>query len=246
MIYHTFAQLYDQLFDDQLYEDWAQYTLEHGGERATTILDLAGGAGRLAVLLAKAGKELTVVDLSADMLALAAQHATDAGVELNLLQADMRDLAGLPGYDMVTCYADSFSYLDNLADVTTSFRQVHDHLKAGGHFLFDVITPYQTDVVYPGYMYNYEDDDHQHAFMWRSYGNDEVEHGVIHDLAFFNRLDDGQYERVGETHFERSYPLADLQQALVAAGFNRVRVSADFGRTAPNEETTRWFFDCQK
>lgn len=246
MIYHTFAQLYDQLFDDELYQRWATYTVTNGGQGTHQVLDLAGGAGRLAVLLAKQGLAVTVADFSADMLSLASQHAAASGVPLTLVEADMRDLSALPQYDLVTCYADSLCYLEGIDDVETTFRQVFDHLTAGGRFLFDMITPYQTDVVYPGYMYNYEDDDHQRAFLWRSYQDDDVEHGVIHDLAFFNRLENGQYERIGETHFERSYPLETITAALARSGFADIEVRADFGAKVPNEQTTRWFFNCRK
>ena len=62
MIYHTFAQLYDQLFDDELYQKWANYTMINGGQDAQQVLDLAGGTGRLAVLLAKQGRAVTVAD----------------------------------------------------------------------------------------------------------------------------------------------------------------------------------------
>lgn len=246
MIYQSFAQLYDELFDDQLYEQWRDYTLDRLPSTCKTVLDLAGGAGRLACLLAPAGVDLTVADFSPEMLSLAGDHAAEAGVDLQLIQADMRDLTGLPHYDAVTCYADSLCYLDNLADVQQTFHQVYHHLNKGGRFLFDVITPYQTDVKYPGYMYNYEDDDHQRAFIWRSFADDEVEHGVIHELAFFNRLPDGNYHRVGETHFERSYSLAELRAALKEAGFATTTVTADFGRQQVAPQTTRWFFECQK
>ncbi|WP_367329520.1 class I SAM-dependent methyltransferase [Limosilactobacillus sp.] len=246
MIYHTFAQLYDQLFDDELYAKWAAYTRDNGGPAAHRILDLAGGAGRLAVLLAKRGQDVTVADFSADMLSLASQHAAAAGVNLTLVEADMRNLAALGQYDLVTCFADSLCYLAGIDEVEITFQQVALHLRAGGRFLFDMITPYQTDVVYPGYMYNYEDDDHQRAFLWQSYGDDDVAHGVIHDLAFFNRLADGHYERIGETHFERSYPLKAIEAALTRSGFTNVEVTADFGAAAPDEQTTRWFFSCRK
>ncbi|HJA27635.1 MAG TPA: class I SAM-dependent methyltransferase [Candidatus Limosilactobacillus intestinigallinarum] len=246
MIYHTFAQLYDQLFDDELYRKWAAYTQANGGSSAQQVLDLAGGAGRLAVLLAQWGQAVTVADFSADMLSLASQHAAAAGVELTLVEADMRDLTALPQYDLVTCFADSLCYLADIEDAETTFQQVAAHLRTGGRFLFDMITPYQTDVVYPGYMYNYEDDDHQRAFLWQSYGDDDVPHGVIHELAFFNRLADGHYERIGETHFERSYPLATITAALKRSGFTDIAVTADFGRAAPDEQTTRWFFSCQR
>ena len=212
MIYQSFAQLYDELFDAQLYEQWRDYTLNRLPSTSKTVLDLAGGAGRLACLLATAGLDLTVAGFYPEMLSL----------------------------------ADSLCYLDDLANVQETFSQVSAHLAAGGRFLFDMISPYQTDVVYPGYMYNYEDEDQQRAFIWRSFADDDVKHGVIHELAFFNQLPDGNYHRVGETHFERSYPLEELQAALQQAGFQRVKVTADFGRQEVTPETTRWFFECQK
>lgn len=246
MIYQSFARLYDELFDDQLYVQWCNYTLNRLSSDSKSLLDLAGGAGRLACLLAKKGLDVTVADFSTEMLSIASEHAEENGVALQLVEADMRNLTGFPTYDVVTCFADSFCYLDNLTDVKQSFSQVADHLTANGKFLFDIISPYQTDVVYPGYMYNYEDEDHQQAFLWQSFADDDVEHGVIHELTFFNRLTDGNYQRVGETHFERSYQLATVKEALHEAGFSRVTVSANFGDDEVKPDTTRWFFECQK
>lgn len=215
MIYQTFAQLYDELFDPQLYDDWLQFVQAHV-PAGRHLLDLAGGAGRLAVLLAQAGYR--VVD------------------------------SGLPQYDAITCFADSLCYLPDLAAVTATFRAVYEHLVPGGYFLFDVITPYQTDEVYPGFTYNFEDPDHARAFLWASYADDAIAHGVVHDLAFFIRQGDGSYQRIGEQHFERTYQQADFRAALKAAGFadEQIQVSADFGRQKPAAQTTRWFFTVQK
>lgn len=246
MIYHTFAQLYDQLFDPAMYENWCLFTKQKLRPDQQQILDLAGGTGRLAVLLAQDGYDVTVVDFSADMLSLADNHARLADVQLSLVEMDMRDLTGLPQYDAITCYADSLCYLDDEVSVQATFNAVANHLTAKGTFLFDVITPYQTDEVYPGYMYNYETEDHSQAFMWESFQNDEVKHGVIHDLAFFNRLANGHYERIGETHYERAYDLKTIKSLLAQAGFTKVRVESDFGRQPFTEKTMRWFFTCQK
>ena len=51
-------------------------------------------------------------------------------------------------------------YLDDASAVQKTFNEIVDHLKDNGVFYFDVISPYQTDVIYPGYMFNYEDEDH--------------------------------------------------------------------------------------
>lgn len=244
MIYGSFAQYYDQLFDEQLYLQWQQYVQTHTTP-GTQLLDLAGGAGRLGVLLAQNGYQVTDVDLSAEMLALASQHAADAKVDLALVQANMLDLRGLGQFDVVTCFADSLCYLTNLAEVQQTFTQVRAHLKPHGTFLFDVITPYQTDEKYPGFMFNYQSPDDQRFFVWSSFADDDVPHGVIHELSFFDRQADGNYRRLAETHFERSYPLATLKNALHENGFIQVEVTSDFGQGQPGPTTTRWFFKCR-
>lgn len=243
MIYQTFAQLYDELFDPEMYDNWRRLVeteVPEGGQ----ILDLAGGAGRLAVLLAQKGYQVTDADFSPEMLTLADQHRQVSGVDIKLIETDMRKLEGLPVYDAVTCFADSLCYLPNLEAVEATFRAVKAHLKPGGKFLFDVITPYQTDEVYPGYTYNFEAEDHSKAFLWTTYADEEVPHGVIHDLAFFIQNADQTYNRVGETHFERAYELETLKQALVNTGFkdDLIKVKADFGRKKVQPNTTRWFW----
>ena len=118
-------------------------------------------------------------------------------------------------------------------------------MKADGQFLFDIITPYQTDKVYPGFMFNYQSDDDQRFFMWSSFADDDVEHGVIHELSFFDRQENGQYQRLSETHFERSYELSKVKQALHNVGFQKIEVTSEFGTSPIQNDTTRWFFKCQ-
>ncbi|MBO2726846.1 Methyltransferase [Lactiplantibacillus plantarum] len=244
MIYQTFAELYDELFDPAMYQQWLDFVRREYPNQDGQLLELACGSGRLGVLLAQAGYQVTGLDLSENMLALAQRHADEAAVTLPLLQGDMLDLSEIGTFDAVTCFADSFCYLSDITMVQHAFEQVAQHLTADGEFLFDVITPYQTDEVYPGYMYNYRDEDR--AFMWTSYAGEQP-HSAEHDLTFFIYNDDKQaFDEVSELHQEQTYVLADYQQALQAAGFNHVTVSADFGRQQPDDQTTRWFFKCRK
>lgn len=245
MIYQTFAELYDELFDPAMTQQWLDFVRRELPDQSGEVLELACGTGRLAVLLAKAGYHVTGLDLSDNMLALAEQHAEEAAVPLPLVAGNMLDLSEIGQFSAVTCFADSFCYLPDLAQVQTAFTQVAAHLAVDGKFLFDVITPYQTDEVYPGYMYNYRDE--QRAFMWTSYASEDYAHGAEHDLSFFIWNAKKQaYDEVSELHQERTYVLADYQKALAAAGFSRVKVTADFGQSAPDDKTTRWFFECQK
>ncbi|HJE44705.1 class I SAM-dependent DNA methyltransferase [Levilactobacillus namurensis] len=245
MIYQSFAQLYDELFDPAMYQQWLDFVASRVAPTEGPLLDLACGSGRLGVQLAQRGYDVSGLDLSEEMLALAEKHAEEAQVTFPLMAGNMVDLSEIDTYQTVTCFADSFCYLPDIATVTQAFTQVHDHLAIGGKFLFDVITPHQTDDVYPGYMYNYVDDDR--AFLWTSYGIEDEEHAVEHDLTFFiHDVTDDAYHKVTELHHERTYALADYQQALQQAGLTLKRVSADFGERDIDDQTTRWFFEATR
>jgi tellurite methyltransferase len=76
--------------------------------RAGRALDVAGGAGRNAIWLARRGLAVTVVDISQAGLDIASAAATDAGVTLELIAADLEEAPLPPGpFDVVL----SFNFL---------------------------------------------------------------------------------------------------------------------------------------
>ncbi len=227
-----------------MYDQWLDFVEQELPKTTGQILDLACGAGRLAVMLAQNGYQVSGVDLSEEMLALAEMHAREADLAIPFMQGNMLDLSALGQYSAVTCFADSFCYLQDEAQVLQAFKEVYQHLENDGKFIFDVITPYQTDEVYPGYMYNYTTEDQ--AFIWSSF-TDEFEHSAVHELTFFVWNEAlASYERVSEIHHERTYELEVYQRLLTQAGFKDITVSADFGKGELTLETTRWFFSCHK
>ncbi|MCH4170608.1 MAG: class I SAM-dependent methyltransferase [Lactobacillus sp.] len=244
MIYTTFARVYDRLMDEQLYDEWQNYVASFMPEPKGTLLELACGSGTLAVKLAQAGFQVTGLDLSEEMLALADAKIQAAHLELPLIQGDARDMAFDVPFDNITCFDDSICYLPDITAVTAVFQRVFAALKPGGLFLFDAHTPYQIDTVFPGYMYNAKFEDL--AFMWTSYVG-EVPHSIEHDLTFFAWDESIKgYQVLEETHHERTYPLATYLKALETAGFTDVEVSSDFGKGPVSEHTTRYFFKCRK
>ena len=247
MNYQTFAKLYDDLFDEAAYADWFQYATKFIKKKDGKLLELAGGAGRLAIQLKQAGyDDISVLDLSTEMLALAAQHAQEAELDLPLIEGDMREWSDFDErFATITSFADSFNYLANEDETLMAFKQVAEHLEDGGQFLFDVISPWQTDVYYPGYMYNWHDD--ETAFMWSSYGVEEQPHTVEHELTFFvyNEDIDG-FQQLQEVHTERTYSLDTYKRLLTEAGFTNIEVTADFGRAEVTDESPRWFFNATK
>ena len=72
--------------------------LDRAAEESTgplEIVDAGGGTGGAAVPLARLGHRVTVVDPSPDSLAALKRRATEAGVQVNAVQGDTRDLREL-------------------------------------------------------------------------------------------------------------------------------------------------------
>lgn len=55
MIYSSFAKLYDELMEPTMYDQWLDFVEQELPKTTGQILDLACGAGRLAVMLAQNG-----------------------------------------------------------------------------------------------------------------------------------------------------------------------------------------------
>ncbi|OTN76216.1 methyltransferase [Enterococcus sp. 8G7_MSG3316] len=242
MAYETFAFVYDEVMDSSLYKKWLDFSCRHLGERKQ-IMELACGTGALAVEFAKAGYQVTGLDLSEEMLMIASQRAQEEDVNIQFVEGDMLDLVDVGHYEAITCYSDSLCYMEDEHSVQQVFDGVFESLTEDGVFLFDVHSTYQIDEVFPDYSYHYQTDDF--AFLWESYQG-EVEHSIEHFLTFFVQEENGQFNRLDELHQERTYPLDTYVRMLENAGFSSVTCYADFIDVAPNEKSRRWFFVCHK
>lgn len=243
MIYSKFAEIYNELMDDSLYADWREYVLSNVTQKGS-LLEVAGGTGDLAILLQEAGYDVTLTDLSYEMLEVAVKKLTAAKKTMDIAQVNMMDLSDLDNFDVITCFDDSICYLKDENETLQAFKEAASHLNDKGTYLFDAHSIYQMDEKFPGYMFNFKNEDS--AFMWSSYEG-EFEHSVEHDLTFFswNEKKDG-YDVDEELHEERTYSIETYIRLLKEAGFNNVEVTANFGREEVKDDSIRWFFKCKK
>lgn len=239
MTYERFAAIYDEVMDEQLYTQWLDFTARHIPISAQ-LLELACGTGKLAVAFAQKGYQVTGLDLSEEMLMIAAQRMEAAQVQMQLVQGDMLDLSAIGQYDVVTCFSDSLCYMQDEKQVQRVFHEVYQALNEQGVFLFDVHSIYQMTEVFPFYQYHYQTDDF--AFLWESYAGEQL-YSVEHFLTFFTAAQQADcFVRHDELHKERTYPIATYVKMLEQAGFVQVDVFADFTDQAPTETSKRWFF----
>ncbi len=104
------------------------------------VLCLAGGGGQQSAAFALLGAHVTVVDLSEAQLERDAQVAAHYGVDIEIVQADMRDLSALEAgaFDIVQ-HAYSINFVP---DVRVVFQQVARVIRPGGTYQLMFANPF--------------------------------------------------------------------------------------------------------
>jgi SAM-dependent methyltransferase len=110
------------------------------------LLDVPCGNGRHALALSALGYRVSGVDISPGFISEARQRAIQAGVDIEFLQADMRDLPWHAVFDGAFCFGNSFGYLD-YGGMTSFVHAVTRALKPGARFIVD--NPMAAEVVLP-------------------------------------------------------------------------------------------------
>lgn len=154
----------------------------------------------------------------------------------------MRDLELHPA-DTVISFCDSLSYLTEEEDVKLTFRRVFGHLLSGGHFLFDVHSPYKILQFFADNTFALTEEDV--SYIWQCFC-DPIRMEVEHQLTFFLRQQTGFYQRVEEEHFQRAYQPLQMLHWLKETGFVEISLTADFRNQPPHEKSERLFFTARR
>ena len=107
-----------------------------GGER---VLDLACGSGRHALELKRQGFEVVGADISPELLEIARSDAEKEGLEVEFVEADLRELEFEAEFDIVLSLNDgAIGYLETEAENLRTFEVISRSLKAGGRHLMQL------------------------------------------------------------------------------------------------------------
>src|SRR5437870_11223438 len=102
------------------------------------LVELAIGNGRVAIPVARAtARRVIGIDSSPAMLAQARVRAAEAGVELDLRQGDMRDLALDEPAALIYCPFRALMHLPTWADRRRTFERVAAALQPNGRFAWN-------------------------------------------------------------------------------------------------------------
>lgn len=248
-IYRDLAPFYDAMNAEIDYETWADNVVATLQRRSPhpvqCILDLGCGTGSMTIPLAKRGFDVVGLDLSPEMLSVAAARAEKAGVtdRIQWTQQDMRDFSLYGTVDAAICTLDGINHLRTVGDLTACLGRVSEYLTPGGFFLFDLNSRFRFETVYADEIYTMETD---RAFcVWQ---NDYRPKSKLCDfwITLFIRREDGTYLRRDSRETERYYPLATVKRCLAYTGFRLVGAVGDLTGRPIQETDEKWYCVAEK
>ena len=266
--YTSFAYVYDTFMDNVPYGEWARHIREKLCEHGVTdgiVLDLGGGTGTMTERLAGYGYDMIGVDNSEEMLELAMEKKTESGYDILYLLQDMRGFELYGTVRAVVSVCDSVNYITEPDELEEVFRLVNNYLDPKGIFLFDFNTVHKyRDVIGDSTI---AEDRGVCSFIWdnRYYEKEQINE---YDLTLFiaedfnpmenayvsERTADSEdallseeeggengslYRRYTETHYQRGYTLAEIQELLERAGLVFIEAYDADTKETPNDTSER-------
>lgn len=140
--YDPFARYYDADFRDYL-EDLPFYR-ELARRTGGPILELMCGTGRVLIPLAEAEHQITGVDISPAMLAIARERIAEAGLaeRATLIEGDVRSVPLPAGqFAMAFVAVNSFMHLETVRDQLACLTNVRRALTPRGLLVLDLFNP---------------------------------------------------------------------------------------------------------
>lgn len=216
--YQALAPRYDEMKEGDDYDRVAELLLDWLGHPDVEVLDAATGTGNLAVALSKRGAQVDGFDISPAMLEVA--RAKPALANSTLWVDDLRTVAPVRRYDVVTCWDDSMNYLVGDGELVEATTHLRDALEADGVLVFDLNT-----------LRAYEDllthGDEAATDFTLSPHYSSTTSGATHQFSVLFPATAGAM-RASSVHEQRHFDFETVKTALLNAGFQDV---AAFGLT---------------
>ncbi len=236
--YSALGSWFEYLNRDCGYFQWSQYLIKKLKEAGAglTGADVGCGNGYFTRALNKAGYDVVGVDVSAEALSVAKTIAVSEGVRCEFFLGDITKLKLGAKVDFITAVNDVINYLPKYK-AKNAFARVYSALKAGGKFLFDISSEHKIRNILGNNLF--ADDGDDITYLWF---NEQTENGVLMDLTFFVKGEDGKFSRFDERHEQFAYSEEEIVKLLKEAGFNEVTSEGHLG----GEKTERIFFVAEK
>lgn len=197
------------------------------------VLDLCCGAGRHMAILRGRGLRMIGIDLSPQLITLAAERDDLSG---RLARGDMRQLPFGPDFDLVVNLFTSFGYFEHEQDNVAALAEMARVLRPGGRLVIDHINrPHIERRLIPRDRRVHGDVTIEQRRQIRA---GRVEKNI--DLTFA----DGRTQQLLES--VRIYTREEMEALLRSVGFTRIRFCGTFSGDPLSEDSPRMIVLAEK
>ena len=238
-MYNSFSLVYDDFAYDIDYNKFFIYyekIFKKFNIKPSLMLDICCGTGTLTTIMSKK-YDMIGIDFSFEMLDIAQKKNTDGKILYLCQKMDNFELYGT----VDACYSslDSINYILEEKNLTNHFKLVHNYLNPDGIYIFDISTIYKFKNILSDNTFT--DESENAFFVWQ---NDYDEKEKINSmyLDVFIKNDNGTYDRISETHYEKGYNVSYIKTIVKKCGFEVLGVYDEFKLSSYKKDSERVFF----
>lgn len=200
------------------------------------ILDMACGAGRHAVILARKGFDVTGVDLSEKLISIAKKISIKENLNINFILSDIRSFNSDVKFDLVLNLFTSFGYFVSDEENFSVLKKAYDLLNEKGFFILDF---FNSEFLVKNLVeYSRDKINSSEIIQERKI----LSNRVVKKITILNSDKSNHYEES-----VRSYNHSELSDLLTKIGFDIYKTFGDFDGSEFNNSTSpRVIFVCQK
>ncbi|MFI1522287.1 class I SAM-dependent methyltransferase [Kitasatospora cineracea] len=133
------AEFYDREFAARDHD--VPFFLEQAVRAGGPVLEVACGTGRITLPIARAGVDVTGLDVMPSMLALARRRSAAEGLPVEWLEQDCRDIRTDRRFALVFSATNAMQHLHDLDSVLAFLTSARDALRPDGTLVLDVFNP---------------------------------------------------------------------------------------------------------
>jgi len=224
------AEYYDVMRQYRDYDKECQFADDliqkhHPGTKK--VLDICCGTGEHAIRMTKLGYEVTGIDLSPDMLKLAAKKAKRADVSIEFRCTDVNELDFKARFQAAYCLGYTFLYMTTDSKVMNFFAAIRKSLSTGGLLLVDFINGLSLikDFQRDKFMYQH---DNTTIFQFEQSSLDKARR--IKHIEFYYFIDhhDGHMKTIFAEEDLRIFYDDEVQALMLNSGFENADSFGDY------------------
>lgn len=240
------------IYDDNInmdYPKWASFVKEVFEREKLNIrnsraLELGCGSGNMTIELKKMGFDIIGLDISQDMLQIAAEKALSNYMKIMFINQDMTCFQVNRSFKGVFSFCDVINYVTDEEKLLECFKRVYSSLEAGGLFIFDISSEHKLKDVIGNNTFTRNEEDM--CYIWDNYLEGDLLEMYI---TFFVKQEGGGpllYKRFDETHVQRAYSVDKILELLRKSGFENIKFYDDYSFNHVNKDTLRISFVVKK